>query len=513
MHKTVNTITDALEPISNIQKVMQLGFNWGWAVYQQAQNAMLYGTAAFQGVRDFVPSLIAIPLAFDKEIAEQLPKWWQADFTADVATVSKLPKDLKLAENLSNAGGWIQEKLDGAFGGLKPGEKVGKAGELAATGTRKYISAVFNTATFGDNAYRRALGIYNLHRGIKELPASQRALMEEGFSLGVFKRNVMKAAKNPKLAEQAGKEVELWLGKYDKLTNSQRRALRAVFPYYNWWAHSVGVVAAMPLKRPYKTMLLNRLFQQAPFALQDPEHLTEFNLRRGAVMTGKDGPNNYPEVVFGSSLSLPFFTPLELESQAKKLLLGYAEEGEDTGNPLVNAAISQSSELFTGVNFRTGRPFVPSDAIRSKGKIYNPDTSKEITFYKPNNFHIIMRGLISSQEAQLREFLAYPALPADDTSLTDILSNDIKVKRQFQGQYNESTGVVERPPLQNYDIKALMLYNLLKLKPHEQTFSADMERQIKRYRDRSVRQARMRQGNPTDEPSSFMRIFGQSGAR
>lgn len=475
-HEIVRTIGDATEPISNIQKTFQLGLNPGWAFFQQVQNSMLDAIATIEAPQHWPAAVMAAALTFDKDVQKALPAWWKADFADSTAATTVF--DPSLLKGAANAGTM---------------QLIAKSAGDAAKGVQWLMSKNFELASKGDNAFRSHVGIYNL---LKDAPIP----MRDAFKLSVWKDNAIEIVKDAGKVEQATKEVELWLGKYDSLTNAQRRIIRSQLPYANWLFHATGVFLAMPVKRPFKTAILNRLLRDVAPMVQDPKELSESNLEKGGVQTGRKGPNDGTEVVFGSSLSLPFATPMELAEQIKAL--AGTVQTDDISTQQLNALYGMHSN-FIGRNERTGRNFIPPEAIRTGGKAYTQE-GEEIKGAKPDPFfHIPARNLFSSQEGQLRQTLAYPNQPSDFTNIWE--PGNAHPKRQFEGEAIQGKRL--RPPLKQYDAKILMLHNLLKTKPVEQTMDKAKERQIDRFTRKKVRRATQRQGGVTEEPTSIQRLF------
>lgn len=456
-------IASGLMPIANLQKALQLGFNVGWAVYQQFQNASIYAYAAFQGPRDIAASIMAIPLAFDKKLAGSLPKWWTSvDFAEAAPSAAQLTGLSKI-----------------------------KAAPHAI------MQAVFGVASKGDNFFNRLHGAYESLRMIDRLPPAERALMKEAFSLSAARENIITLVQDEAKAEQIGKEIFKWRGKYDELTRQERRHLRSVVPYADWWLHSFSILAAVP-ERPWKASLMSKLLAEAPLTLQDPSVQTEFELRRGAVPVrdrkGKValGPNGKPLMMFGSGLDLPLTTPLELINQGQDAAGTLATER--SGLPVLNAGITIPIEALTGINTHTGAGFQAPDLIRTRGKSLTAEGQQAVK-QKPDALHLLLRGVASSQEAQLREAIAYPNKPSDFTSILNPLN-----PRPKQGYPSG--------PIKNYDAAMLILMELSRLKPLEQTLTKRDERRIKRFEKSNFRRAyRKQKGRLGVQPSALRDLF------
>lgn len=443
--------------LSGIQKTMALGFNLGWAVWQQVQNGYVYGFFANQGIRDIVPSMMALGLAFDKEVAEALPKWWTAtDFGNQAPKMHQLQGIAKLAAVPSA----ITEK-------------------------------VFGVASAGDNFYRRAYGSYQLLRAVDKLPDAEKAVMQQAFFSGsAAKHNVIELAKNPKLAEAAGKEVERVFGKYDALTNSQRRILRANITWVNWWFHAFSIVQAMP-ERPIKTALLGRLLQTAPQELQDPNILTERELRRGAVqLNGMKGPNDKPMITYGSSLDLPLLTPMEVTDQLKGILTGRSEGSDDPGFPQLNPAVGMVANTF-GVDAATGARLKDPRDLSVKGRAYADKDGEPLKVNRvaPVFADTIFRNVAASQAAQLREITAYPDKPAP--------VGYFNPARDFRGETLKAQSLTE-----------IILGNFTKLKPIEQRVTKEEEEIMKLRERRDVMKARARRGTLQPPNSALGKMMG-----
>jgi len=460
---TADYLAKGLMPFANIQKSLQLGFNLGWAVYQQFQNASIYAYAAFQGPRDIVASIMAIPLAFDKELAKALPKWWTSTDFAEAAP---------------------------AAGQLEGFAKI-KAFPHAV------MNGVFGIATKGDNFHRRLMGAYESLRQIDKLPPAQRSLMNQAFSLQAARENIIRLVHDEGKAAEVGKEIEKWFGKYDELSRQERRHLRAVITYVDWWFHSFSILGAVP-ERPWKASLMSKLMAEAPLRLQDPSVQTEFELRRGAVPVrdrdGKlaKGPNGKPMMMFGTALDLPLTTPLELIGQGVDATA--TQSTERNGLPVMNPLLPLILEA-SGMNAHTGTLFQAPDLIRTRGKSYigeGPDKGKQVVKQKPDALHLLLRNFASSQEGQLREAIAFPNKPSDMTSILNPLNP--RPKQSY------SSG-----PVRNFDMASLILYNFLRLKPLEQGITKTDERRIKRYEKNTFRRALRKQKGKLETQPSFIR--------
>lgn len=471
-HRFVRTVGDITEPISNIQKTAQLGLNPGWAIYQQVQNLMLDAIATLEGPQHWGSAIMAAFLAFDKDVQKALPAWWKTDFADSTLATTTMPNPA-LLQGAANAGTL---------------QMITKSAGDAAKGVQWLMSKNFELASRGDNAFRSHVGVYNMIKGAP-IP------LRDAFNLKAWKDNALTLLKDEARVADATKELELWMGKYDSLTNAQRRILRAQLPYANWLMHAAGVFAAMPIKRPFKSAFLNRFLRQAAEVSQDPHVLSQSNLEKGGVQTGRKGPNEGDEVIFGSSLSLPFATPMELAEQIRAL--AGTVSTDTTGMQQLNALYGIHTNL-TGRNERTGKDFVPPEAIKVGGQAYI--NGKKVEGAKPELGHILGRNLFSSQEGQLRQALAYPNMPSDFTS-----AFGAHPKRQYEGE--AIGGRRLRPPLKQYDAHILMLHNLLKTKPVEQTISKSKERKIERFQNKKLKRQERRRGGVTEEPTSIQRLF------
>lgn len=434
-------IDETLGRISTVQKTAQLGFNLGWAAWTLPQNMINYGIAAFRGVHDIPASIMAFPLAFDKEVMKAIPKYWLTDLSDGAAASRNL-------EGLAKAyapAAWIS-------------------------------SRVFGLSSASDNFARSAFGIYNLLKEArKQSPNVQKAL-SEAFDLQAQKANALTLLKNnPAEILQTTKEIEKWFGRYDQLFNHEQRVMRAIAPYWNWWMHAKSITLALP-ETPFKASLISRLSQAAPIVLQDRKKLTESDIRSGAVALNRKGPNNKTLIMNGNQLSLPMQTSFET---LRWLLARLDTQSTDKVQwPMLNASIGMTANQL-GVD-TSGSEFNDPSLIKTRGMTFNSKGQKVETV-KPDPLHTVMRNVAPSSEAQMRSMVALPYKPSTSTSVLNL--EDAKVKRNFK------TG---RPEM-NFTLTEQMLSQISKLNPREQAITPADEKRMKRAEKKAFRKALRRQ--------------------
>lgn len=440
------------------QKTLGLGFNLGWAVWQQAQNAMIYGMAAFRGIDDIAASIMAFPLAFDKDIAKALPKHWLGDLSND---------SVKVLED-----GGMLAKAQAPF--------------LAVA------NKVFGIASAGDNTWRNVFGVYNLLKEVRKASPKGQALLSDAFKLQAQKANVLRVLDNPQMTLTASAEINKWFGRYDQLFNHEKRYLRTLIPYVNWWFHAWSIARALP-ETPYKAALIARLAKEAPIQMQDTNILTKNELRSGGVVLDRLGPNGKPLVMYGNSAALPIATAME---QLKWLLqMGQTTREEAPQLPLFH--------WFVGVGLNalgsdtSGRDFTSPSLPKSKGKVWNLQ-GQRIESVTPDLPHTIMRNLMPSTESQIRQGIAYPYKPTAMTSIMNPMNAN--VRKDFK------TG---QPEL-NFTVAEIMVQQLTKTQAHEQSISKKDEIRMDKVDKKNFKKALKRQAKKLEPvPNSIMRVFGE----
>lgn len=441
-----------------LQKTLGLGFNLGWAIWQQAQNAMIYGMAAFRGLDDIAASIMAFPLAKDPDIAKALPKHWLGDLSNDSVQV------------------------------LEDGGMLAKAQAPFLAVANK----VFGIASAGDNTFRNAFGVYNLLKEARKASPKGQALLSDAFKLQAQKASVLKILDNPQATMEASKEINKWFGRYDQLFNHEKRHLRTLIPYVNWWFHAWSIARSLP-ETPYKAALIARLAKEAPIQLQDTNILTKNELRSGGVVLDRLGPNGKPLVMYGNSAALPIATALE---QLKWLLqMGQTTREEAPQLPLFHWFVGTGLNLL-GLD-TAGRDFTSPSLVKSKGKVWNKEGQK-VESVTPDLPHIAMRNLMPSTESQIRQALAYPYKPSVMTSIMD--PTNANVRKDFK------TG---RPEL-NFTVAEIMVQQLTKTQAHEQTVTKKDEIRMDKVDKKNFKKARKRQAKKLEPvANSIMRVFGE----
>lgn len=444
-----NPFTKTLEKGAAVEKMAQLGLNIGWASWQTLQNSIIYGLSAFRGVQDIPASIMAMALAHDADVVRALPRKWIADLSEGNVTA---------ANNLSKA----------------------FAPVLAIP------NAVFKLASAGDNYWRLVGGIRHMLSQANKLDPQARLLMHEAFNLQANKASVLVLSKNADAIYEAGVHIDKWFGRYDQLFNDQKWALRMIYPYTNWYFHSLSILKALPEEVPFKTSLISRLIAEAPARFQDENVLTESELRSGAVVSGRLGPNGSPVIMNGNQLALPQATALEI---ARQILSAPNSITAAKANSMLLNWMLQVPFMMTANEDSSGHEFSSPELIKVKGMTFD-QAGNQVDGYKPDVLHLMLRAIAPGTEKQIRETRAHPFKPSDATS---VLNSNPLPRRDF------SSG----EPVKNENIVQRMVGDLTKLRGHEQAISKQTERQLDSYKQKEFRRAKVRQANKLEPVESM----------